>query len=214
MRNGPNRASFMWGLSTRNTHIEHLWVKVGSQFVCRWRDCVEFKSNWNAHPMNGQGSFGKSPNDMRLLGQVQHGVYQDDDCEDMHPETIERYYGVFRPQRGEGAGTRNPPDEDTNVEEHIQAEQHPQIRHDAVEVPDHKNPFSDHPVVESTFFPLLTDLIRQDIIPTGYGMLPEEWDEDSYPDVEILYMGRQMKCHESPGFYFFARCVCMDTDTS
>ncbi|KAJ7815663.1 hypothetical protein B0H14DRAFT_2255752, partial [Mycena olivaceomarginata] len=99
----------------------------------------------------------------------------------------------FGPQRGEGADTQNPPDEDTNVEEHIQAEQHPQIRHDAVEVPDHKNPFSDHPVVECTFLPLLTDLIRQDIIPAGYGMLPEEWDEDSYPDVEILYMGRQMK---------------------
>jgi hypothetical protein len=111
----------------------------------------------------------------------------------MHPETIERYYGVFEPQRGEGAGTQNPPDEDANVEEHIRAEQHPQIRHDAVEVPDHKNPFSDHPVAESAFFSLLTDLIRQDIIPAGYGMLPEEWDEDGYPDVEILYAGRQMK---------------------
>ncbi|KZP04047.1 hypothetical protein FIBSPDRAFT_752144 [Athelia psychrophila] len=37
MRNGPNRASFMWGSSTHNTRIERMWVEVGTQFARRWR---------------------------------------------------------------------------------------------------------------------------------------------------------------------------------
>lgn len=31
--------------------------------------------------------------DMRLLGQIEHGEYRDD-CEDLDPSVIERYYGV------------------------------------------------------------------------------------------------------------------------
>lgn len=34
---GLNRASFMWGSSTRNTRIERLWVEVGAQFARAWR---------------------------------------------------------------------------------------------------------------------------------------------------------------------------------
>ncbi|KAG1908800.1 uncharacterized protein F5891DRAFT_937297 [Suillus fuscotomentosus] len=35
--NGHNRGSFLWGSSTRNSHIEWLWVEVGTQFAHRWR---------------------------------------------------------------------------------------------------------------------------------------------------------------------------------
>ncbi|TFY60474.1 hypothetical protein EVJ58_g5126 [Rhodofomes roseus] len=37
MRRGPNRASFMFGSSTRNQKIERIWVDVGEGFVRRWR---------------------------------------------------------------------------------------------------------------------------------------------------------------------------------
>ncbi|KAF8124442.1 hypothetical protein EV363DRAFT_1178019 [Boletus edulis] len=34
---GPNRSSFLWGRSTRNSRIERLWVDLGAQFVRCWR---------------------------------------------------------------------------------------------------------------------------------------------------------------------------------
>ncbi|KAF7366370.1 hypothetical protein MSAN_00893500 [Mycena sanguinolenta] len=119
------------------------------------------------------------------------GVYQDD-CQGLHPDTIEKYYGVHGPPRLGGRGAGNPPDEN-DVAENIHAEQGPQIRHEAIEVPDHKNPFGDDSEGERTFFAVLTEVVWKEVVPTGYGVLPEEWDEDGYPDTEILQAGRRMK---------------------
>ncbi|KAJ6458266.1 hypothetical protein C8R45DRAFT_1110176 [Mycena sanguinolenta] len=230
MHNGPNRASFMWGSSTRNTRIERLWIDVGTQFVRYWRaffirlelrhyldvdkpehlwllhilfldyineDCAEFQANWNAHPM--KTSSNKSPNSTRtgnLLGQVQHRVYIND-CQGLHPETIEKYYGVPGAKRVGPAGAGNPQNkqdaEEDDIAEHIRADQGPHIRHDAIEVPDQRNPFSGDPQAETHFFAVLTNVVGQDIIPAGYGVLPEERDEDGYPDVEFLAVGKRMK---------------------
>ncbi|KAK7023060.1 hypothetical protein R3P38DRAFT_3317322 [Favolaschia claudopus] len=244
MRNGPNRASFIWGSSTRNTRIERLWVEVGTQFVRRWRgffarlerlhcldvgkpehlwllhtlfleainkDCLEFQTQWNAHPMDGKETFNKSPNDLRLIGKAKYGIYRDD-CGSLHPETIEKYYGVRgkeRIRRTSGAG--NPPDkedegegdedededkdedEDDMLEDRIRADQDPQIRHEAIEVPNHRNPFNQDPEMERKFFDTLADVVTQDVVPEGYGVLPEEWEAEAYPDVEVLAAGRTMK---------------------
>ncbi|KAF8215165.1 hypothetical protein K438DRAFT_1473660, partial [Mycena galopus ATCC 62051] len=84
-------------------------------------------------------------------------------------------------------------DQADGLAESIGFDQGPQICHDAVDVPDHKNPFADEPNQENLFFDVLAEVVREGIIPAGYGLLPEEWDEDGYPDVEILPAGRQMK---------------------
>ncbi|KAJ7183656.1 hypothetical protein C8R46DRAFT_1159146 [Mycena filopes] len=221
MRNGPRRSSFMWGSSTHNTRIERLWVEVGTQFVRRWRgffwrlerlhqldvnrpehlwllhvmfldsinaDCDEFQTNWNNHPMAGHETYEKSPN-------ASLGRYRDD-CEGLHPDTIAQYYGVYGKRRAAGeAGAGNPPDEEVPaaLEDQIALDQNPQIRHDAIEVPDHRNPFSDDTGSESLFFELLAEVVEEEVIPTGYGVLPEEWGEDGYPDVEILTAGKRGK---------------------
>ncbi|KIM52475.1 hypothetical protein SCLCIDRAFT_44408, partial [Scleroderma citrinum Foug A] len=56
--------------STRNCHIERLWVEVGSQYARRWQ--------WNCHPISGSDTNNKSPKDLRLLGQMCFGVYHED----------------------------------------------------------------------------------------------------------------------------------------
>ncbi|KAF8126441.1 hypothetical protein K438DRAFT_1573119, partial [Mycena galopus ATCC 62051] len=68
-----------------------------------------------------------------------------------------------------------------------------QVRHNAIEVPDHRNPFLGNSDAESHFFSVLAEVIRQEIIPVGYGLLPQEHDEDGYPDVEFLLAGKRMK---------------------
>ena len=34
---GSDCGSFLWGSSTHNSHIERLWVEIGTQFACQWR---------------------------------------------------------------------------------------------------------------------------------------------------------------------------------
>ncbi|KAJ6455080.1 hypothetical protein C8R47DRAFT_996965 [Mycena vitilis] len=175
---------------------EHLWLLHALFLESINEDCAEFQTNWNAHPMAGRETFDKSPNDMRLLGQAKLGIYNDD-CEGLHPDTIQKYYGVLGGERAGPPGAGNPPDEgddeQADLVDRIGVEQGPQIRHEAIEVPDHRNPFSEHPVAEQKFWAVLAEVVEQEIIPAGYGMLPEEWDEEGYPDVEILEAGRLMK---------------------
>ena len=39
--------------------------------------------------------------------------------------------------------------------------------------------------------------MHQETVPVGYGVLPEEWDEDGYPDVEILSAGKKTQINVS-----------------
>ena len=59
----------------------------------------------------------------------------------------------------------------------------------SVNVPDHTVPFQDHTTTE-IFNGALTMLQEQAIIPHGYGMRAEEWEEDGYPLYETIRMGR------------------------
>lgn len=98
------------------------------------------------------------------------------------------------------AGAGNPPDEQEDdaaptgnvaLADQIAQDQNPQIRHEEIEVPDHRNPFADDPVSESNFFEVLARVVEAEIVPAGYSLLPEEWEEDGYPDIEILTAGKQ-----------------------
>ncbi|KAJ7468189.1 hypothetical protein FB451DRAFT_1369188 [Mycena latifolia] len=218
---GPGRASFMWGSSTRNTCIERLWVEVGSQFARRWRafftrlgrlhrldrknpihlwllhqlflqaindDCLEFQEEWNLHPISGRTTNDQSPADMRFLGQTTEGIYTDP-LDSIHPDAINRYYGVagarqhrHRGETGAGHTSDNEGDPDDSDEEseldpqeelenQIQADQAQNIRH----------------------APLLAEVLSQPDVPEDYGILPEEWEGDSYDEVETIRTGTNSK---------------------
>ncbi|KAJ7588266.1 hypothetical protein C8J56DRAFT_786004, partial [Mycena floridula] len=59
-----------------------------------------------------------------------------------------------------------------------------QILHKPVKVPKHRCPF-DMPESLQIFEDTLHQATTNDLIPDGYGLTPEEWDEDRYPELWI-----------------------------
>lgn len=73
----------------------------------------------------------------------------------------------------------------------ITEDQEPNVLHEPVEVPDHRNPFGEQPRLEDFFFQALNQVRQRGIIPPGYEILPQEWDEEGYPPIEVLKLGRR-----------------------
>ncbi|OCH85756.1 hypothetical protein OBBRIDRAFT_739382 [Obba rivulosa] len=187
LRRGPNRASFMWGSSTRNTRIERLWVEVGRRFC-----------QWNAKPISGPDTHDRSPNVLRFIGQTKSGIYIDD-AEDMHPDILHQFYGttIAQPHRHAGqTGAGHPSDEEESdisdsedLPTRIANQQQNQIRHDPVPVPDHESPFADEQDTE-LFFMVWAAIQNEPRLPNGYGVLPEE---GQYEAEEIIRTGRRSR---------------------
>ncbi|KAJ7897579.1 hypothetical protein B0H14DRAFT_2332530, partial [Mycena olivaceomarginata] len=190
--------------STRNTRIERLWVEVGTQFARRWRgfftriermhgldhtsshhlwllhhlflddinsDCQEFQAEWNLHPLGGTRNKGQSPADIRFISETQHGV--DEDQPGVHPTILEEYYGV----------QDDLDDEWEDIDNMIAADQTPDVRHDAIDVPAHNSPFS--PELEAVFFETLGAVKALNIVPERFDL-----DLDAYPLRESIHLGR------------------------
>jgi hypothetical protein len=144
---------------------------------------------------------------MCFMGQVRDGVYVDD-CDGVHPSVIHRYYGTHgaelqRAPGQTGAGQLDdeaisaPPsvssdksDEREDLEEQIADAHAENFHHEAVAVPKHANPFDDEESMR-LFYDSLEAAIQEALVPSGYGLLPEEWGEDGYPSFEILKSGRR-----------------------
>jgi hypothetical protein len=141
---------------------------------------------------------------MRLLGQTKFGVYHDD-CEGIHPDIIEEYYGVDGPplvRQRHQSGAGHPADEDDNgdgvtidqasVTKAIIDQQHQHACHEAVHVLCTGNPFV-NAKLEEDFFAVLGEVITQQITPNNFNLTPEEWEDGQYPIYETIYVG----CHAS-----------------
>ena len=87
--------------------------------------------------------------DLRFIRQTQLGIYDEDDCEGVHPETIQEYYGTTEDhvQRLAGqTGAGHPPEElddgdaETNLIDNIIQDQDSDIRHNSIPTADHEAP--------------------------------------------------------------------------
>lgn len=145
---------------------------------------------------------------MRLIGQVSHGIYVDD-CTGVHPDVISEFYGIHGPiherdidETGAGhLGDEDVPSVEPNclemddedwgeLEAGIETAQAPNFHHEAVGVPKHASPFTDK-ADEAIFRTALLRVQEFGLVPSGYGLLPDEWDDDTYPTHETINSGRR-----------------------
>ncbi|KAJ7870119.1 hypothetical protein B0H13DRAFT_1724278 [Mycena leptocephala] len=199
------RLEALHGLDRTNPH--HLWLLHLLFLDLINEDCNDFCAEWNCHPISGEG-HDQSPEDMCLIGQVQDGVYIDDyDNED--PTVLARHYGVHGPPAHRlpgqtGAGQlddedipipsgfvdESESDDDSDVEDGLKQQIDQNFHHEPVPVPKHAEPFKDEALMQ-LFHDTFAAANKTDIIPQGYGLLPEEWDDGVYPTFEILKSGRR-----------------------
>jgi hypothetical protein len=153
---------------------------------------------------------------MRFLGQTEHGVYGDDPMNNIHPDTINRYYGVHGAEQthlsgqtgaghaeddditsgSDGSDCEYSDDGDNNAEwaelqHQIAYDQSHNVRHKPVKVPRHHNPFAT-PEAEMEFQDVLSIIIAGKTIPASFGVSADEWD-DGYPELEIIKTGSRGK---------------------
>lgn len=133
--------------------------------------------------------------DLRLLGQTQHGVYNDD-LEDVHPDILHKYYGTTSRHSMEHshhfqAGHPNEEDDNSGNDIGVQIgkNQEEHVRHEPVPVPDTSSPF---PGLEGAFREAMLLVATRDA-PRGFGLYPDEYEEASYPSFEYLRTGRRRK---------------------
>ena len=70
------------------------------------------------------------------------------------------------------------------------------IHHEPVAVPNHSSPFENRPELHQTFIDNLCLLGQAGNLPPGFGLLPDEWDEDGYPAVEHIPYGQRDRTKE------------------
>jgi hypothetical protein len=128
---------------------------------------------------------------MHLIGMTKHCVYVDD-CEGVHPDVIQQYYGIrgheYQCAPGQ-TGAGHPPDEDwMDLGEQVAADQSTNVHHEAVEVPGNEDPFSSDQQRDA-FRTALAAVQEQALLPHGYGLHQDEWETESYPAYEIMKSG-------------------------
>ncbi|KAJ7718880.1 hypothetical protein DFH07DRAFT_761389, partial [Mycena maculata] len=186
----------------------HLWLLHRLFLDSINDDCKEFQTEWNLHPISGRTTSDQSPTDMRLLGQTTEGVYKDDPLDGIHPGVISRYLGVMGPKKHcgpnqTGAGHAEDDDDsdseeedefpdiddtEADMENRISMDQAHNIRHAPIKVARHCSPF-DNAEQEAIFMDLLEDILEQDNVPEDYRVRDVEWDEEDYPETEIIRPG-------------------------
>ncbi|KAK7016173.1 hypothetical protein R3P38DRAFT_3321557 [Favolaschia claudopus] len=197
------RLEALHGLDRGNPH--HLWLLHFLFLDLINEDCDSFRSEWNCHPISGEG-HDQSPEEMCFMGRLQNSFY-DEDCNGVHPNVLERYYGTHGRERQRAAGETgagqlkdeeisNPPsatgsqsDDTESLEERIAEAHEDNFHHEAVAVPKQANPFDDDDSMK-LFYDTLEAAIQNNVVPHGYGLQSDEWGEDGYPSFEILKSGR------------------------
>lgn len=124
----------------------------------------------------------------------------------IHPGVVQHYLGSTSIQLSQSSQISPSSDMDdqeweeiplettdlTMIASLIAEEQTAQFLHEGAQVPRDHNPFS-HSGAETVFTEALEEVQAIGYIPSGLGMLEEEWDGDGYPELEVIHSGKRGK---------------------
>ncbi|KLO16315.1 hypothetical protein SCHPADRAFT_914084 [Schizopora paradoxa] len=161
----------------------HLWLLHYLFLNLINEDCKDFQAEWNDHPISGPEAKNQSPSDMRFIAESKQIQIDDEPHEGVHPETLEKYYGVEGDplvRRAGQTGAGHPEDEPNNeVAEmiaRISADQDHAIRHEAIDVPATTSPFESNEGL-ALFRTSLEQAVTQNVMPEGFEDVCGEWEE-------------------------------------
>ena len=110
----------------------------------------------------------------------------------MHREPVTRkrhQSGAGHPADEEASGDEE--DEHTaHVADLINQQQRQNVNEDVVPVPSRRSLFAD-PTEEAAFFVVLNQVIDCQVIPDGFGLKADEWEDGCYPIFETIRLGRR-----------------------
>ncbi|KIO03457.1 hypothetical protein M404DRAFT_145740, partial [Pisolithus tinctorius Marx 270] len=206
--------------SKQNTRIERIWREVSARFAQIKADCMSFCEEWNSHPISGEG-HDQSPRDMRLLGQLEHGVCLENGVS-LNPDVVSHYYGLQHPANQPTSGDGSDDDGWEDIMDHsdmtadhsdlpsmIADDQASEFAHDGAAVPVEVDPFPSSNWQE-VFWQALQHVHETGHVPHGYGMQQEEWGEEGYPELEAIPSGRRGQKEiivELPDFIWQPRAI-------
>ncbi|KIM50510.1 hypothetical protein SCLCIDRAFT_145279, partial [Scleroderma citrinum Foug A] len=147
--------------------------------------CASFCAEWNAHPISGEG-HDQSPHDMRLLGQLEHGIYLQNEVT-LHPDVTSYYHGLQQHMDQSNSGdTISDDDEWEDIADNsemttghsdlpsiIADDQASQFANDGAAVPMEISPFSTSNW-EEVFKLALQQVQEIGHVPYGFGIQEEE----------------------------------------
>ncbi|KAJ7129683.1 hypothetical protein C8R44DRAFT_732550 [Mycena epipterygia] len=139
------------------------------------------KSFWSARLL-AHTIFGLPFLDICFLSQLTEGVYRHDPLDSIHPDAINRLYGVAgrwlrcsRNQTGTGIASDNELEEDEGEHElSVEEQLENQVQADLAQNICHQP-------------------MKPSILPEEYGVLEEEWEEEDYPEIETIRPGTKGK---------------------
>ncbi|KAF5338124.1 hypothetical protein D9758_015377 [Tetrapyrgos nigripes] len=202
------RLEDLHGLQRHNPY--HLWI-IQHLFLEQINaDCKEFQREWNSKPLTGMGHL-QSPDEMLLDGLLKHGVYLNanppDECASLSEDEIMEGYGIeghvqrLPGQTGAGHAPEDALD-DTRLHQESDTEDDPEwedislpdedkFSAPSVKVPRVMNPFAGNQVAENIFVQSLQQADEANIIPDGYNIRLEEWDNGEYPSFYHICSGKK-----------------------
>ncbi|KIJ27112.1 hypothetical protein M422DRAFT_55199 [Sphaerobolus stellatus SS14] len=107
------------------------------------------------------------------------------------PQDLATIYDNVQPEADSSDSDITDQEDLDDLERRVLQELCRNVKHKGPKIPRHQDPFT-HPEMHEILDNTLQQVAELNFLPESYGMQPEEWEDDEYPQSEII-VGRRKK---------------------